>query len=122
MTWRERPITHGTATGYARGCHCDDCREAKMAANAATRMRKKLTAAPDSPTPNEVRDYGRSLGLPINQNGPVPPGLIDRWNRDHPERPYTLPQPSRVTLDPVQAEIARHNSHERMRRQGKKKP
>jgi hypothetical protein len=28
-----KPIRHGTATGYQRGCRCDDCREAIRIAN-----------------------------------------------------------------------------------------
>jgi hypothetical protein len=85
---------HGTPNGYTYwGCRCADC-TAAWSADCARRERAKEGTVTDGPTAGELRIYGRSLGLPIPHNK-IPAGLAVRWNREHPDRPYTGP-----TFDP----------------------
>ena len=39
-------------------------------------------------TETEVRQWGIGLGLPVAAKGKLPRGLVDRWNRAHPDRPF----------------------------------
>lgn len=47
-------------------------------------------------TEREVRQWGVGLGLPVAARGKLPRGLVERWNREHPDRPFvdTRPSPS----------------------------
>lgn len=39
----------------------------------------------------QVREWARGLGLPVTRSGPLPPALLDRWDREHPDRPAPRP-------------------------------
>jgi hypothetical protein len=41
-----------------------------------------------SATEGEVRQWGIGLGLPVAARGKLPHGLVERWNREHPDRPF----------------------------------
>jgi hypothetical protein len=75
-------VAHGRV-GYGRGCRCDECYEYNQAASGAAQRRATPEGAASL---DEVRQWGISLGLPLPSKGPVPQPLIDRWNREHPER------------------------------------
>lgn len=47
-------LTHGTTTGYSRGCRCDDCRYAKSVSNRAHRERRRLGTVGDRPGPRTM--------------------------------------------------------------------
>lgn len=55
-----------------------------------------------APTRGEVRQWGVSLGYPLPNVGTLPHALIERWNREHPDRPFVeravhpRPAPRRV--------------------------
>lgn len=42
----------------------------------------------NSPTRGEVRQWAVSLGYPLSNVGTLPLALIERWNREHPDRPF----------------------------------
>lgn len=73
---------HGTLVGYAsHGCRCGPCRQAH---SEYQNSRRPVT---EDVTPGVVRQWGLSLGLPLGPKT-LPAGLIVRWNREHPDRPY----------------------------------
>ncbi len=49
----------------------------------------EIHAEATTPTPAEIRTWAASLGLP-DSRGRIPRLLADRWNREHPERPYPV--------------------------------
>lgn len=72
---------HGTLSRYRRGCHCDLCRAANT--EYARRRREGQYA-----TKSEVKEWMRGLGWDRPMPANIPQPIIDRWNREHPDRPY----------------------------------
>lgn len=78
---------HGSLAGYSAGCRCEPCTDSKSASNGSYRLAHGRVPT-GSVSRDEVRAFGMGLGLPIASRGFLPAGLIQRWNREHPDRPY----------------------------------
>lgn len=50
---------------------------------------------PDAaPSVAEMREWARGLGLPVpDRGGRLPVGILDRWDREHPDRPARRGRP-----------------------------
>jgi hypothetical protein len=77
---------HGTSTGYTYGCRCEPCREAKMDSNATS---ARLEYHSERATHGDLRLFAHGLGLSVPRSGARREALIKRYNREHPDRPYT---------------------------------
>ena len=79
-----KPEQHGTRTAYNYGCRCALCKEAESRYSQAHRGHDGEAHI------GELKVWAASLGfdLPANARS-IPKPLIDRWNREHPDRPYT---------------------------------
>lgn len=50
-----------------------------------------------APTRGEIRQWGLGLGLPVGRTGALPQGLVDRWNREHPDAQFEDPGTTAIT-------------------------
>jgi hypothetical protein len=77
---------HGTQSRYTNGrCRCDECRAGHAAYQSQWVSGECATAA-------ELREWAHGLGFDIPRRIPKP--LIDRWNRERPDRPYRGANPA----------------------------
>lgn len=62
-----------------------------------------------APTTREVRRWAQGLGLPVADKGDLPLGVIQRWNREHPDRPFVVnPRHGRIGGWPVVPDLPEH--------------
>ena len=73
---------HGTPSRYTKGrCRCDACRAAGTA-YAARRNSGEYAGRSD------LSEFMRGLGWDKSIPRAIPQVFVDRWNREHPDRPY----------------------------------
>lgn len=73
---------HGTVSRYSSGkCRCAECKQASA-------EYKKRLAAGTYATRAELEQFMVSLGWDKRIPRQLPQVFVQRWNREHPDRPY----------------------------------
>jgi len=80
-----RDDQHGTDSGYSYyGCRCEECCAKHYETVRRSEIEKKYG---DSPSWGVLNQWALSLGFP-RLPPIVPKTVADRWEREHPDRPF----------------------------------